>query len=101
MRKLLTAALAILILAGCSTDHITRSDALRIAKETEPYDKAVWKVEYQDELKIVEGDKRPVWVAEATFPSGNKSIFYLDAKTGKQIAMAEGEAPRAPVPGKD
>jgi hypothetical protein len=76
--------------------YISKEAAFLEAKRMDPTADADWKAElimaYNFEASVP--GNRPIWKVSATYrPYGNKMIVYLDAVSGKQLALSEQEPP--------
>ncbi|WP_135555424.1 PepSY domain-containing protein [Paenibacillus cymbidii] len=73
---------------------IGEQEALRIGQKMDSSGSAEWSVAFTDDYRIDERDEgRPVWVVTAVYPAGNKMAVYIDAETGRQLALSESEPP--------
>lgn len=73
---------------------ISEEEALRIGQKMDPNGSARWSVAFSDDYRMDGKEEgRPVWIVTAVYPAGNKMAVYIDAETGRQLAMSESEAP--------
>ncbi|MBD0381807.1 DUF4309 domain-containing protein [Paenibacillus sedimenti] len=80
---------------AASKTYLSKDQALEIAKRFENNPDAIWNVRLIENMDIEINNLKEtytVWVVEASYPAGNKTVFYLDAVTGWQIMMSESEA---------
>lgn len=72
---------------------ITKETAMSLAKQMDPNGNALWTADLVSEFQVEPSKEiRPVWKVTAAYHAGNKMIVYIDAVTGKQVALTETEA---------
>lgn len=100
MQRLITYMLVfMLLLTGCFPEQsapdetaapsasmfITRAEALEAAKQIDP--EADWDVKFMEEYLDPDKGQRSVWMAVAEYAEGNRTVVYVDAKSGEPITV--------------
>jgi hypothetical protein len=81
---------------AASRTYLDQNQAIEIAKRYDANPDTKWSARLVEDTKMeVNNADTPysIWITEAVYPAGNKLIVYLDAVTGREIAMTETEVP--------
>ncbi|GAA0336594.1 hypothetical protein GCM10008967_28700 [Bacillus carboniphilus] len=100
IRLLFTAVtVSVMVLTGCTAkvendEYVSKDVVLEQAKEIETSPHVVeWKAEIVKDKEIRTRnnttERRTVWVVEAIYPAGNRTVIIFDAKTGEGLALKE------------
>ncbi|WP_248925914.1 DUF4309 domain-containing protein [Paenibacillus hamazuiensis] len=79
--------------------YLDKEAAIKIAKQMDSVNNPQWNAEFlrdfQDEISK---ENRAVWKVIAVYPAENKMIVFIDAVTGKVLALTETEPPTKEEP---